>query len=162
MLGFLLHSLWSRAARLHAASSITTTGTISHGRRQSCSSICHQNADRCVWYEGTASQRYRTGLIVQVFLLDAETTPIVSMAVTQSQLLSHETYLVDRLDNKTRENMRHLKCICFLRPSGDSIQDLIEELRDPRYGDYHLCRSAYCEDLADNIQTLAMRSKSRQ
>lgn len=34
--------------------------------------------------------------------------------------------------------MRHLRCLCFVRPSPDSIQFLIDELRDPKYGEYHL------------------------
>ncbi|CAG8796170.1 28788_t:CDS:10, partial [Dentiscutata erythropus] len=75
---------------------------------------------------------------MKVLLLDAETTPIISNVMTQSSLLSHETYLVDRIDNRNRDRMRHLKCICFLRPTTDSIQLLVEELRDPCYGDYYL------------------------
>lgn len=64
--------------------------------------------------------------------------PIVSTAITQSALLNHEVYLVDRLDNQAREKMRHLRCICFVRPSPDSVQLLIDELRNPKYGEYHL------------------------
>lgn len=36
--------------------------------------------------------------------------------------------------------MRHLRCLCFVRPSPDSIQLLIDELRDPKYGEYNLCK----------------------
>ncbi|CAI2168165.1 1767_t:CDS:10 [Funneliformis geosporum] len=75
---------------------------------------------------------------IKVLLLDAETTPIISNVMTQSSLLSHETYLVDRIDNRNRDRMRHLKCICFLRPTKETIQLLVEELRDPSYGDYYL------------------------
>ena len=35
--------------------------------------------------------------------------------------------------------MRHLRCLCFVRPSPDSIQQLIEEFRDPKYGEYYIC-----------------------
>ncbi|KAK7967223.1 glucose-inhibited division protein A subfamily [Apiospora aurea] len=75
---------------------------------------------------------------MKILLLDKDTVPIVSTAITQSSLLNHEVYLIDRLDNATREKMRHLKCICFVRPSSDSIQFLIDELREPKYGEYHL------------------------
>ncbi|KAI4141732.1 MAG: hypothetical protein L6R39_005198 [Caloplaca ligustica] len=75
---------------------------------------------------------------MKILLLDSETVPIVSTATTQSALLSHEVYLIDRLDNASRERMRHLRCLCFLRPSPDSIQNLIEEFRDPRYGEYYV------------------------
>ncbi|KAI4239285.1 MAG: hypothetical protein LQ349_000500 [Xanthoria aureola] len=64
--------------------------------------------------------------------------PIVSTAITQSALLGHEVYLIDRLDNNAREKMRHLRCLCFIRPSPDSVQNLIEEFREPRYGEYYV------------------------
>ncbi|KAF9297542.1 vacuolar protein sorting-associated protein 45 [Linnemannia elongata] len=75
---------------------------------------------------------------MKVLLLDAETTPIISMVATQSHLLQKETYLVDRIENNSRDKMRHLKCVCFLRPTADSLEKLIQELRDPCYGDYYL------------------------
>ncbi|XHF96885.1 hypothetical protein AWENTII_000498 [Aspergillus wentii] len=75
---------------------------------------------------------------MKILLLDSETVPIVSTAITQSALLNHEVYLIDRLDNAAREKMRHLRCLCFVRPSPGSIQFLIDELREPKYGDYHI------------------------
>ncbi|KAH6661260.1 glucose inhibited division protein A-domain-containing protein [Truncatella angustata] len=75
---------------------------------------------------------------MKILLLDKDTVSIVSTAITQSSLLNHEVYLIDRLDNQNREKMRHLRCLCFVRPSPDSIQFLIDELRDPKYGEYYL------------------------
>ncbi|KAK4540916.1 hypothetical protein LTR36_008424 [Oleoguttula mirabilis] len=75
---------------------------------------------------------------MKVLLLDRDTVPIVSAATTQSALLNHAVYLTDRLDNQEREKMRHLRCLCFLRPSPDSIQLLIDEFREPKYGEYHI------------------------
>ncbi|KAG0310690.1 vacuolar protein sorting-associated protein 45, partial [Dissophora globulifera] len=75
---------------------------------------------------------------MKVQLLDQETMPIIPMVATQSHLLQKETYLVDRIENNSRDKMRHLKCVCFLRPTPDSIEKLILELRDPCYGDYYL------------------------
>lgn len=75
---------------------------------------------------------------MKILLLDSETVSIVSTAVTQSSLLNHEVYLIDRLDNASREKMRHLRCLCLVRPSPDTIQLLIDELRDPKYGEYYL------------------------
>ena len=63
---------------------------------------------------------------------------VVSTAITQSALLKHEVFLIDRLDNPARERMRHLRCLCFVRPSPDSIQFLIDELRQPKYGEYNI------------------------
>jgi len=75
---------------------------------------------------------------MKILLLDKETVPIISTAITQSSLLNHEVYLIDRLDNPNREKMRHLRCLCFVRPHPDSIGLLIDELREPKYGEYHL------------------------
>ncbi|UKZ79336.1 hypothetical protein TrVFT333_007087 [Trichoderma virens FT-333] len=75
---------------------------------------------------------------MKVLLLDRETISIVSTAITQSSLLDYEIYLIDRLDNASREKMRHLRCICLVRPSSETIQLLIDELRDPKYGEYYL------------------------
>jgi len=75
---------------------------------------------------------------MKILLLDHDTVSIVSTAITQSALLNHEVYLIDRLDNQNREKMRHLRCLCFVRPSADSIQFLIDELREPKYGEYNI------------------------
>ncbi|KAI9751388.1 MAG: vacuolar protein sorting-associated protein 45 [Lichina confinis] len=75
---------------------------------------------------------------MKVLLLDSETVSIMSTATTQSSLLNHEIFLIDRLDNQSREKMRHLRCICFVRPSPESIQFVIDELREPKYGEYYL------------------------
>ncbi|CCU77333.1 VpsB/vacuolar protein sorting-associated protein 45 [Blumeria hordei DH14] len=75
---------------------------------------------------------------MKILLLDKETVSVVSTAITQSALLNHEVYLIDRLDNQNREKMRHLRCICFVRPSSESIQLLLDEFREPRYGEYYI------------------------
>ncbi|KAJ3331949.1 vacuolar protein sorting-associated protein 45 [Blyttiomyces sp. JEL0837] len=99
---------------------------------------------------------------MKVLLLDAETTPIISMVVTQSQLLAREVYLTDRVENRTRDKMKHLKCIVFVRPTPESIQSLVEELRDPCYGDYYLyfsntLKKSAIERLAEADETEAVR-----
>jgi hypothetical protein len=67
-------------------------------------------------------------------------TPIVSLASTQSTLLSHQVYLTDRIDNKKRDRMPHMKCVCFLQSSEDSLEALQIELSEPKYGEYYLCQ----------------------
>ncbi|EKM51743.1 uncharacterized protein PHACADRAFT_262057 [Phanerochaete carnosa HHB-10118-sp] len=75
---------------------------------------------------------------MKVLLLDTHTTPIVSLASTQSTLLSHQVYLTDRIDNKKRDRMAHMKCVCFLQPSEESLEALESELKEPKYGEYYL------------------------
>lgn len=36
--------------------------------------------------------------------------------------------------------MPHMKCVCFLQPSEDSIEAVCAELREPKYGEYYLCQ----------------------
>lgn len=64
---------------------------------------------------------------------------VVSMVYTQSQILQKEVYLLERIDVKNRELMAHLKAVCFLRPTAENIKLLVDELQEPKYGEYHLC-----------------------
>lgn len=41
----------------------------------------------------------------------------MSVVYTQSEILQREVYLFERLDSPNREPMKHLKAICFLRPT---------------------------------------------
>lgn len=64
----------------------------------------------------------------------------MSLVTTQSALLTKECYLIDRIDNRNRDKIKHLKSICFLRPTRESLRYLTDELGDPAYGDYYLCK----------------------
>ncbi|KAJ1742643.1 vacuolar protein sorting-associated protein 45 [Coemansia sp. RSA 989] len=114
-----------------------------------------------------AAQHYINRIItdtsgMKVLLLDRETTPIISLVSTQSYLLSKEVFLVDRIENQQRDTMRHLKCICFVRPTNASIQALIDELRSPKYGDYYIyfaniLKKSMIELLAENDENEVVR-----
>ncbi|TMS01364.1 Vacuolar protein sorting-associated protein 45 [Larimichthys crocea] len=56
-----------------------------------------------------------SGTGMKVLLMDRETTSIVSVVYTQSEILQKEVYLFERIDSQSRDNMKHLKAICFLR-----------------------------------------------
>ncbi|KAI9333982.1 Sec1-like protein [Obelidium mucronatum] len=86
---------------------------------------------------------------MKVLLLDNET-------------VTKEVYLIDRVENKQREKMKHLKCIAFVRPTPESIQALVEELRDPCYGEYFLyfsnsIKKSAIERLAEADETESVR-----
>lgn len=36
--------------------------------------------------------------------------------------------------------MPHMKCVCFLQPSEESLEAVCAELREPKYGEYYLCQ----------------------
>ena len=39
------------------------------------------------------------------------------MVYSQSEILQKEVFLFERVDNQARETMKHLKAICFVRPT---------------------------------------------
>ncbi|OWB56028.1 hypothetical protein B5S28_g1918 [[Candida] boidinii] len=76
---------------------------------------------------------------IRVLLLDKHTSPIISLITTQSELLKHDIYLIDTLENiNTRDKMRHLKCICFLKPTDETITLLTQEISNPKYKSYEI------------------------
>ncbi|XP_063482166.1 vacuolar protein sorting-associated protein 45 isoform X9 [Symphalangus syndactylus] len=75
---------------------------------------------------------------MKVLLMDKETTGIVSMVYTQSEILQKEVYLFERIDSQNREVMKHLKAICFLRPTKENVDYMIQELRRPKYTIYFI------------------------
>ncbi|EDO39542.1 predicted protein [Nematostella vectensis] len=79
-----------------------------------------------------------SGAGMKVLLMDKETTGIVSMVYSQTEVLQKEVYLFERVDTPGRETMKHLKAICFLRPTPENIDHLCSELKSPKYGVYYI------------------------
>lgn len=76
---------------------------------------------------------------MKLLLMDAETTPTVSCAYAQSEVMQKEVYLFDRIENKTSsDNIKNLKCIVFLRPTAQNVDRLVKELQEPRFSQYYL------------------------
>lgn len=75
---------------------------------------------------------------IRVLLLDNVTSKVISMVSTQSELLKHEIFLIDRLENTERDNLKNLPCICLLRPSDLTVSNLCNEISVPRYKSYQV------------------------
>ena len=90
---------------------------------------------------------------MKALLLDKETTAMVSMVISRSQVLEKEVFLFQRLDAQGRGQMLHLKAIVFLRPTRDNIELLAKELMTPMFGEYHLFFSNVLSN--DAVRTLA-------
>ncbi|KAG8235516.1 hypothetical protein J437_LFUL015750, partial [Ladona fulva] len=75
---------------------------------------------------------------MKALLMDKETTSIVSMVYSQSEILKKEVYLFERIDSNRQEVMKYLKCIAFLRPTKENIELLSMELKYPKYGSYYI------------------------
>jgi hypothetical protein len=99
---------------------------------------------------------------IKVLLLDAHTTPFVSLATTQTELLSHQVYLTDRIDNQKRDKMPHMKCVCFLGPGEESLAAVITELEDPKYGEYYLCQLCVSQSSAAHPSLMADTPSSKK
>ncbi|KAJ8383380.1 hypothetical protein AAFF_G00220800 [Aldrovandia affinis] len=75
---------------------------------------------------------------MKVLLMDKETTSIVSVVYTQSEILQKEVYLFERIDSQNRDAMKHLKAICFHHCLLENVENLIQELRRPKYSVYFI------------------------
>ncbi|KAK6178811.1 hypothetical protein SNE40_011311 [Patella caerulea] len=76
---------------------------------------------------------------MKVLLMDADTTVFVSMVYAKSEILQKEVYLFEKIDSgASRESMKHLKCITFLRPTKENVALLANELKAPKYGLYYI------------------------
>lgn len=76
---------------------------------------------------------------MKVLMMDKETTTTVSVVYAQSEMLLKEVYLFERIDMCAgTEPMKHMKCIAFLRPIRENVELLVQELRNPRYGQYYI------------------------
>ena len=79
------------------------------------------------------------------------------MVYAQSEILQKEVFLFERIDVGSRESMKHLKCICFLRPTKDNIDLLGRELKSPKYGFYYICMFLF--DFLKALALLTVKKK---
>ena len=89
---------------------------------------------------------------MKALILDEDTTGLVSMVMTQSEILARDVFLTERL-GADHERMVHLKAVAFVRPTRSNIQKLAAEFKDPRFGEYHLFFSNFLP--GDLLQKLA-------
>lgn len=70
------------------------------------------------------------------------------MAFSQSDMLQKEVFLFERIDSgRSNEKIKYLKCICFLRPTKQNVALLSQELRNPKYGSYFICKYFLCSKI---------------
>lgn len=64
---------------------------------------------------------------------------IISSVYSQSQMLSMEVYLFERLDYiHQRPPLNFVKCLVFVRPTERNLQMLQQELRNPKFANYYM------------------------
>ncbi|VDM03597.1 unnamed protein product [Schistocephalus solidus] len=74
---------------------------------------------------------------MKIMIVDEETLGILSISLAFSEIMSQEVFLVDRIKS-SREPLKHLTAIFFIRPTADNISLLVQELRSPRYASYYI------------------------
>lgn len=79
---------------------------------------------------------------MKVLLMDKETTSVISMVYSQSEIQQKEVFLIERIDSEGYINnsngLKYMKCLVFLRPTQRNVELLSQELRNPKYGAYYL------------------------
>ena len=54
--------------------------------------------------------------------------------------------------------MKHLKCLCLLRPTKQNINNLISELKNPKYGQYYL----YFTNVIEKMEVKSLAENDEQ
>jgi vacuolar protein sorting-associated protein 45 len=73
------------------------------------------------------------------------------MVYAQSEILQKEVFLFERIDVGGQKSLKHLTAICFLRPTEENIQALVQELHEPKYEKYFICELALIYNVQDQL-----------
>lgn len=76
---------------------------------------------------------------IKSLLMDSETISTISIACPQSALMRKGIYLFEKLEERQpTKQLRFVNCICIMKPTPRNLQHLVEELKHPRFGKYHV------------------------
>lgn len=62
-------------------------------------------------------------------------------------ILQKEVFFIETLDNIPQEKLTHLKAVFFCRPTEESVSRICQELADPKFASYNLCKPQNYIDL---------------
>lgn len=90
---------------------------------------------------------------MKILLVDETTVHIISMAVSQAELLERNVLLVDEISRVENRNTTKLfRCIFFIRPDDRSVSYACEELEKGRYASYSIAFcAATCPDYLNRL-----------
>lgn len=94
---------------------------------------------------------------LKALILDDETTKILGLLQSQSDLLKGEVMLIEKLSASRTTDLSHMRAIVFVRPTAENVHLLRTELRDPHYSSYKIIfsnfiRRTLVEEIADADQ----------
>ena len=62
------------------------------------------------------------------------------MVYSRTQILAKEVFFIETIDNLPSEKLTHLSAIFVIRGTDLNVQKLAQQLRDPTFSEYHLCK----------------------
>eukprot|EP00946_MAST-07B_sp_MAST-7B-sp1_P004100 g4100.t1 len=75
---------------------------------------------------------------MKMLLLDGQTTQMLAMIFSQTEVLQNQVFLTEKLAASRTERMMHLKGVVYVRPTDENLRLLAKELKDPKYSEYHI------------------------
>lgn len=75
---------------------------------------------------------------IKCLILDEETTGIISLVYSQSDILKRDIYLIEKLSSASTQKMQHMKVIYLIRPSQENYNSLVNDLKQHRFSEYYL------------------------
>ena len=64
----------------------------------------------------------------------------MSLVYSRTQILQKEVFFIDVIDKIPAEKLMHLKAIFFVRCNDENTQKICNQLQDPTFAQYNLCK----------------------
>mmetsp|Transcript_31415 Transcript_31415/g.55286 ORF Transcript_31415/g.55286 Transcript_31415/m.55286 type:complete len:580 (-) Transcript_31415:265-2004(-) len=93
---------------------------------------------------------------MKALLVDKETMTMVSLCVSQTEIISKQVFIVQPIDStgkQAKASMNHLKAVCLVRPTKKTLLALETALRNPKFKEYHIFFTNFVPD--DSLRVLA-------
>ncbi|GJQ13150.1 hypothetical protein GpartN1_g4941.t1 [Galdieria partita] len=92
---------------------------------------------------------------LKALLTDDETLSMIGLVYSQLEAYNKGVFLIEKLETPRSEQMKHMKCLVFVRPNSTNLNILQKELASPKFGEYHIffsniVRKALLEELAES------------
>ena len=80
----------------------------------------------------------------------------ISAVESTQSLGKHGVFYTEKLQDPRSERVGHLKAVVWVRPIEENIELLSKELRDPKYGEYHVFFTNHVPKMEEYINKLAL------
>jgi len=70
--------------------------------------------------------------------------------------LKKNVYLVELIENPSKEKLLHLNAIYFVRPTDENVQRIINEVKERRFNEYSICKISIIQVLFSQFLATAL------